>query len=76
MLNAIKATYFYKVLFSFLREKTKLKIAKYNKNLQNKIDITLNNYKFFTNKYIVYGTKQKGKDIMVMKTHFIMKEII
>ena len=76
MLNIIKAKYLYKVDFSYLKEKTKLKFVKYNKNLQNKIDINLNYYKFFTIKHIVYETKQKGKDIMVMKTHFIMKEII
>jgi len=62
MLNIIKSTYFYKVVFSYLQEKTKLKFAKYNKNLQNKIDIDLNNYKFFTRKHIVYETKQKGKE--------------
>ena len=62
MLNIIKSTYFYKVVFSYLQEKTKLKFAKYNKNLQNKIDIVLNNYKFFTRKHIVYETKQKGKE--------------
>ena len=70
MINGIKATYFYKVIFSFLSERPKLKIAKYNKNLQNKIDITLNNYKFFTNKYIVYGTKQKGKEYYEMLSAF------
>ena len=62
MLNNIKATFFYKVVFSCVKEKTKLKFAKYNKNLQSKIDINLNNYKFFTSKYIVYETKQKGKE--------------
>ena len=61
-MNVIKATFYYKVIFSFLNEKTKLKFVKYNKNLQNKIDINLNNYKFFTNQYIVYETKQNGKE--------------
>ena len=54
MLNAIKATYFYKVVFSCLNEKTKLKFAKYNKNLQNIIGINLNNYKFFNRRHIEY----------------------
>ena len=61
-MNVIKATLYYKVIFSFLNEKTKLKFVKYNKNLQIKLDRYLNNYKFFTNQYIVYETKQKGKE--------------
>ena len=62
MLDVIKSIFFYKVIFSCVKEKTKLKFAKYNKNLQSKIDINLNNYKFFTRKHIVYETKQKGKE--------------
>ena len=62
MLNNIKATFFYQVVFSCVKQKTKLKIAKYNKNLQNKININLNNYKFFTRKHIEYETKKKGKE--------------
>ena len=43
-------------------ERTKLKIVKYNKNLKNKIDININNYKYFTGKYIIYENEQKGKE--------------
>ena len=31
-----------------------MNILKYNKNLQNKIDINLINYKFFSRKYIIF----------------------
>ena len=62
MLNVIKSAFFYKVIFSCLDEKTKLKFAKYNKNLQNIIGINLNNYKFFNRRHIEYETKQKGKE--------------
>ena len=37
-------------------------MAKYNKNLQKKIDISIINYKFFSGKYIIYETKNKGKE--------------
>ena len=43
-------------------EKIKLKLIKYNKSLQYKIDIKLINYKFYTGKYIIYETNIKGKE--------------
>ena len=53
MLKKIKSTYFLKITFSYLEEEQKLKIVKYNKNLQKVIDINLNNYKFFSGRYII-----------------------
>ena len=35
-------------LFSYMNKKRKLKSIKYNKELQNKLDITLNNYIFYS----------------------------
>ena len=62
MLENIKSFYFYKIIFSFINEKKKLKIAKYNKKIQNKIDINLTNYKIFSDRYIVYEINGKGKE--------------
>ena len=62
MLKSIKSSYFIQLLFSFLKEKDKLEIIKCNKNLQNQIKITLINYKFFTNKYVVFESKNKVKE--------------
>ena len=62
ILEKIKSIYFFRILFSHLEEKIKLKIIKYNKKLQNNIDIKLNNYKFYTEKYIIYENKFKGKE--------------
>ena len=56
LLGKIKSIYFFRILFSSLDEKIKLKVIKYNKKLQNKIDIKLINYKFYTGKYIIYET--------------------
>ena len=54
MLKNIKATYFIKLLFPYIDEKQKLKIVKFNKSLQNTLNITIINYKYFTGKYIIY----------------------
>ena len=47
MSKNIKSSYFIKLLFSFLDEKEKLDLIKYNKCLQKNIDISILNYKCF-----------------------------
>ena len=59
MLENIKSKYLFKKLFSNVEEIIKLKIAKYNKRLQNIVDVNLINYKTFTNKYIIYEEDSK-----------------
>ena len=61
MVENIISIYFQKILLSSLNEKTKLDLIKYNKHLQNLMDIKLINYKLYKGKYIVYETKGKGK---------------
>ena len=62
MLENSKSIYFIKKLFTFVDEKTKLDIIKYNKNMQNIMDINLINYKFYSRKYIVYEKNGNGKE--------------
>ena len=62
MLENIKSSYILKKLFSNLGERNKLKLVKYNKRLQNNLDINLINYKTFTNKYIIYEDNGKVKE--------------
>ena len=62
LLVEIKSIYFSRLLFSHLDEKIKLKVIKYNKKLQNNIDIKLVNYKFYSGRYIIYENKFKGKE--------------
>ena len=62
LFDNIKSIYFSRIVFSHLDEKIKLKLIKYNKKLQNKIDIKLINYKFYSDKYIIYETNIKGKE--------------
>ena len=64
MQENIKSSFFIKIIFSFQVNKTKLKLVKYNKSLQNKIDISLINYKIFSQRYIVYGENGKAKEYM------------
>ena len=61
-LNNIKSRYIVKILFSYINEKTKLKIIKYNKKIQNKIDIKLINYRMFSERYIIYESNNFGKE--------------
>ena len=59
MLKKIKSTYFSRNIFTFIDENRKLKLIYYNKSLQNKLNISLINYKLLSEKYIIY----EGNDI-------------
>ena len=62
MLKDIKSTYFIKLIFSYVDEEQKLKIIKYNKNLQKIIDISIINYIHFRGRYIIYESNGIGKE--------------
>ena len=62
MVENIISVYFQKILLSSLNEKTKLDLIKYNKHLQNLMNIKLINYKLYKGKYIIYETQGKGKE--------------
>ena len=63
MLENIKTFYFTKLIFLHFDEEIKLDILKYNKSWQKKFDISLINYKIFSNNYIVYDESNvKGKE--------------
>ena len=62
MLENIKSQFFEKMLFSLLDERIRFKIIKYNKNIQNLMNINIINYKQFSGKKIVYETKGRGKE--------------
>ena len=79
MLNKVKLYYFTKTLFSYLNEGQKLKIVKYNKNLQKNIDRSLIYYKIFSDRYIIYDEQDEGKgkeysgdcDRLIYEGHFL-----
>ena len=62
MLENVKSVYFLKIIFSFVEDRQKLKIIKYNKSVQNKIDINLVNYIFLSGKYLIYESNNMGKE--------------
>ena len=62
MLKNIKSSYFIKFIFAHVDEKQKLKIVKFNKSLQNTLNITIINYKFFSERYIIYESNGIGKE--------------
>ena len=60
--KSIKSIYNLKNIFSFLPERQKLNIIKYNKQLQNKFDININDYKRISGRYKVGEINGKGKE--------------
>ena len=62
IINNIKSAYFLKEVFSFLYEKQKLTIIKYNKKLQKIAGIEIQNYKIKSEKYKIGEKNGKGKE--------------
>ena len=62
MLDNIKSTYFTKIIFCILDEGRKLDIIKYNKRMQNNMNINLIDYKIYSGRYILYKTNKKGEE--------------
>ena len=62
MLNKIKSIFIIKKVFNNLYDRIQLKLIKYNKKLQNKINIFLYNYKIYSKRYIKYETNNKGEE--------------
>ena len=60
-MEKIKSKHLYINIFSYINEERKLKLVKYNKNIQKNIDINLLNYKVYKG-YSFEGDKNgKGK---------------
>ena len=55
MLKNISSFYIFKKIFKYLHAHRLLKLIKYNKLIQEKLNINLYNYKKFTGKYIEYN---------------------
>ena len=70
MLGNIKSRYLTKLIISYIYERVKLDIIKYNKTLQYLMNINLINYKYYSGKYIIYETKDKGKEYYHINDEF------
>ena len=62
MLANIKSSYFIQLIFSYIEERQKLILMKYNKYLQHNMNINIINYKCIYGAYIEYESKEKGKE--------------
>ena len=62
ILLIVKSKYIRKKIFSFLTERKKLTISIYNKELQNNVDITIEDYKYASKRYKLIENDGKGKE--------------
>jgi antitoxin component YwqK of YwqJK toxin-antitoxin module len=69
MLKNVKSNYILKHVFSYIDERKKLYLIKYNKNFQNKLNINLIIYKAFSKKFIIYDNKnnKEGREFLYYK---------
>ena len=59
-MKSIKSKYISEIIFSFICEITKLKLAKHNKRIQEFLNINIFNYRIYRRRYLVYETKDKA----------------
>ena len=62
MLENDKLSFFNRKLFSYIEENRKLEIIRYNKYLQNNINISIINYLYLAKRYIIFESKGIGKE--------------
>ena len=69
----LKSDYFIRIIFNNLQKRRALEIVKYNKNIKNRINININNYKEYLEKYspieieIKPIKNKKGKFITILE---------
>ena len=66
MLENIKSSYFIINIFSFIDDGLKLDIIKHNNKLQNIMNITIMNYKFFSGRYLINQDDKKVKEYYII----------
>ena len=62
MLDSIKSIYFLKMVFSYLDDRRKLELIKYNKIFKNQLNINIIYYKLYSKKYLIFDAKRKVKE--------------
>ena len=58
----IKSTFFIRKAYSYIEEKRKIILNKYNKAIQKRLDANIVNYISFSGRYIIYKSKYEGKE--------------
>ena len=72
-MKRIKSSFFIKFLFSFVDEKVRLKIIKYNNRFQTQLGINYINFSFFGGRIIIGETNGKGKEIQLKDKRVIFE---
>ena len=70
MFNTIRSKYILKAIFNYLKKRISLKISKYNKHLQNKLNIGIKDFQNFSDlkeMNVIYHTNIKDTDIKCLK---------
>ena len=62
MLENVKSSYIIKLFFSHIYERKKLKLIKYSRKIQKKVDVDINNYKLFKRKYVTFDKNGFAKE--------------
>ena len=62
MLKNIKSSYIIKLIIAYVDESQKLKLVRYNKNLQKNLKLSIINYMHFKGIYIRYDSNGKAKE--------------
>ena len=70
---SIESVYILKDIFSFLSEKQKLNLIIYNKQLQKKIDINIEDYKRINGKYRKGKKNGKGKEYDILTNNILFE---
>ena len=71
--KGIKSFYMLKNIFSFIDYKKELEIIKYNKQLQEKFKLNINDYKKVSGKYKIGEKNGKGKEY-ILNTEILIFE--
>ena len=73
MLENIKSIYFLKMLLSYIDDKRKLELIKYNKTIQDKLNINIVYYKLGSEKYLLFDKNGKVREYNKKNTNLIFK---
>ena len=71
MFDNVNSSYIFKNIFSLLSVITKFKFAKYNKSLQDKLQISLIDYRRFSRKFVIYEENGRGKEYNALNNTLI-----
>ena len=73
MLKNIRSSYFVINIFLYLEERLKLQIIKINKNIQDKLNISILNYKLLSKKYIKFDSNNIIKEYNINNDSLIFE---